>query len=57
LAAEAAIPYAAIGVVTNFAAGIKKTRISADEVIKVMSGRQRVLADLLAAVIKTIQIA
>jgi 5'-methylthioadenosine phosphorylase len=52
LAAEAGIPYAVIGVVTNFAAGVGKQRISAEEVVEVMKRKKKPLTNLLAAVVR-----
>src|SRR3989338_2121798 len=47
LAAEACIPYAVIGVVTNYASGINRQRISADEVARKMKEKSRLLSQLL----------
>lgn len=46
LAAELGIPYAAIAVVTNSAAGITPKKISAGDVNKMMSAKQEVLSKL-----------
>jgi 5'-methylthioadenosine phosphorylase len=54
LAAEAGIPYAVIGVVTNFAAGISPKKVSSEEVLKVMGDRKEALSKLLALVIKSL---
>ena len=48
LAAEAGIPYAAIGVVTNYAAGITGRKVSSQEVIEVMKMKQETLARLIS---------
>ncbi|MBN2058677.1 MAG: MTAP family purine nucleoside phosphorylase [Candidatus Saganbacteria bacterium] len=54
LAAEISIPYAAIGVVTNYAAGVTSRRISAHEVLVVMKQRSAELARLLEAAIRAV---
>ncbi len=54
LAAEAGIPYAVIGVVTNFAAGIIPKKVTSEEVLKVMGDRKEALSKLLALVIKSL---
>jgi 5'-methylthioadenosine phosphorylase len=50
LAAEAGIPYAAVGIVTNFAAGISKKKISSEEVVVMMRKKAPELAKLLLEV-------
>lgn len=47
LAKEAEIPYAAIGVVTNYAAGISPKMISAEEVMEMMKGKNKALSSLI----------
>ena len=54
LAAEVGIPYAIIGVVTNFAAGISPKKISAEEVVAVMEKRKESLSKVLELVIKSL---
>jgi len=54
LAAEAGIPYATIGVVTNYAAGVSQKRVTSEEVLKVMADRKESLSKLLALVIKSL---
>lgn len=54
LAAEVDIPYAVIGVVTNYAAGISTKKISAQEVMSVMKQRIESLSKLLAQAIKSL---
>lgn len=49
LAAEAEIPYAVIGLVTNYAAGIAKTKITNKEVVEMMKRQQKILAQLLVS--------
>lgn len=51
LAAEAGTPYAVIGVVTNYAAGIKPSKLSSDEVVEVMKSKQNEMSKLLRRVI------
>jgi 5'-methylthioadenosine phosphorylase len=50
LAAEAGIPYTAVGIVTNYAAGISKKRISSEEVVEMMQKKAPELAKLLLEV-------
>ena len=52
LAAEARIPYSAIGVVTNFAAGVSNRHITASEVIVVMKEKAAPLSELILQTIK-----
>lgn len=47
LAKEAEIPYAAIGVVTNYAAGISPKMITSEEVMEMMKIRNKALSSLL----------
>jgi 5'-methylthioadenosine phosphorylase len=47
LAMEAEIPYAALGVVTNYAAGISPKKISTEEVMETMRIRNKALSALL----------
>lgn len=54
LAAEAEIPYAAVGVVTNYAAGISSKKVTVEEVLEVMQKRKQALSKLLALVIKSL---
>ena len=54
LVAETGIPYAVIGVVTNFAAGISPKKVSAEEVVRVMKDRKESLSKLLKLVIKSL---
>jgi 5'-methylthioadenosine phosphorylase len=54
LAAEAGIPYAVVGVITNFAVGISPKKVSAEEVVAVMKQRKESLSKLLALVIKSL---
>jgi 5'-methylthioadenosine phosphorylase len=54
LAVEADIPYAAIGVVTNYAAGIKPDRLSPEEVMKMMRKKSGVISKILLKVIKAL---
>lgn len=54
LAAEVGIPYAVIGVITNFAAGINPKKVSAEEVVRVMKDRKESLSKLLELVIKSL---
>lgn len=54
LAAEAGIPYAAVGVITNYAAGVSSKKVSAEEVMAVMKDRRESLSKLLALVIKSL---
>lgn len=52
LAAEAGIPYAAIAVVTNYAAGISPKKIDPKHVVAVMKEKSKILSRLLIEVIK-----
>ena len=52
LAAELGIAYAAIGVVTNFAAGVSHKRVSSAEVIETMKRKSESLAKLILQTIK-----
>jgi len=52
LAAEARIPYAAIGVVTNFAAGISHRHITSSEIIVVMKEKAAPLSELILQTIR-----
>jgi len=54
LAAELGIPYAVIGVVTNFAAGITSKRVSGAEVLVTMKDKSQVLSQMLLKVIETL---
>jgi 5'-methylthioadenosine phosphorylase len=54
LAAEAGIPYAVVGIVTNYAAGISTKKVSAKEVMTVMKQRIESLSKLLAQAIKAL---
>jgi 5'-methylthioadenosine phosphorylase len=54
LTAEIGVPYAVIGVVTNFAAGISSKKVTSEEVLKVMGDRKEALSRLLALVIKSL---
>jgi len=54
LAAEADLPYAVIGVVTNYAAGISPRKITSEEVISMMKGKAAKLSQLLQQTIKMI---
>lgn len=54
LAAEAGIPYAVVGVVTNFAAGVSPKKVSAEEVVAVVRQRKEALSKLLSLVIKSL---
>jgi len=54
LAAEAGIPYAAVGIVTNYAAGISQKQISSDEVGEVMKEKAATLSKLLLETIKAL---
>ena len=56
LANEAGIPYAVIGVVTNYAAGVSSKKVSAEEVVAVMGEKREGLSRLLAQVIKYISL-
>jgi len=51
LAAEAGIPYAAIAVVTNYAAGVAAGKIDPEHVVKMMRQKNRQLSALLQQVI------
>ncbi|MBU1027155.1 MAG: MTAP family purine nucleoside phosphorylase [Candidatus Margulisbacteria bacterium] len=52
LAAEAGIPYAVIAIVTNYAAGIYKEKISSKEVFDMMKDKATTLSSLLLQTIK-----
>lgn len=52
LAAEAEIPYAVIGIVTNYAAGISREKISSQEVISMMKNKSAEISKLLLETIK-----
>jgi len=52
LAAEAGLPYAVIGVVTNYAAGISPRKITSEEVISRMKEKAAKLSQLLQQTIK-----
>ena len=52
LANEAGIPYAVIGVVTNYAAGVSLGKVSADEVVEVMGEKRAGLSRLLAQTLR-----
>ena len=47
LAIEAGLPYAAVGVVTNYAAGISPKLISSEEVLGMMKAKNQALSSLL----------
>ncbi|MDD4178607.1 MAG: MTAP family purine nucleoside phosphorylase [Candidatus Margulisbacteria bacterium] len=51
LAVEAKIPYAAIAVVTNYAAGVSPKKIDPEHVIFVMKEKSRIISDLIFQVI------
>jgi len=51
LAVEAKIPYAAIAVVTNYAAGVSPQKIDPEHVIFVMKEKARIISDLIFQVI------
>ena len=53
LSAEAGLKYASIAVVTNYAAGMSKNKLSAEEVLDMMAGKREVLTKLIE---KTIEI-
>ncbi len=52
LAAEAKLKYASIALVTNYAAGISKKKITAEEVFNMMSGKKNILTKLIAKTIE-----
>lgn len=54
LAAEAEIPYAAVAVVTNYAAGISPRKITSEEVIDMMQEKSKILSQLILQVIKSL---
>jgi 5'-methylthioadenosine phosphorylase len=54
LAAEAGIPYAAIAVVTNYAAGVSPKKIDPKHVVAVMREKSGILSKLLAEIIKSL---
>ena len=54
LAAEANIPYAAVAIVTNYAAGLSRKIVSAKEVMEVMAQRKKELSLLLESVINSL---
>lgn len=54
LAAEAGIPYAAIAVVTNYAAGVVNKKINPNHVVAVMRDKSKILSQLILEVIKRI---
>jgi 5'-methylthioadenosine phosphorylase len=54
LAAEAGIPYAAIAVVTNYAAGISPKRIDPEHVVAVMKEKSKILSRLILQVVKSL---
>lgn len=54
LAAEAKIPYAVIGVVTNYAAGISPKKITSEEVLRIMREKSKDLSNLLGEVIRSL---
>lgn len=54
LANEAKIPYAALGIVTNFAAGISKKKITSDEVFKMMDKKSKVITKIFQKVIESL---
>lgn len=54
LAAEARIPYAVTGVVTNYAAGISRQKITSQEVIRMMKQKSKILSRLLSGVIRVL---
>lgn len=54
LAAELGIPYAVIGVITNFAAGITSKRVSGAEVLVTMKDKSQVLSQMLLKVIEAL---
>ena len=54
LANEAKIPYAALAIVTNFAAGISKNKISAEEVFKIVKARANVITKIFEKVIESL---
>jgi len=54
LAAELGIPYAVIGVITNFAAGITSKRVSGAEVLVTMKDKSSVLSQMLLKVIEAL---
>jgi 5'-methylthioadenosine phosphorylase len=54
LAAEAGIPYAAIVVVTNYAAGVTPRRIEAGHVVAMMKGKSKILSQMIFHVIESI---
>lgn len=54
LAAEVGIPYAGIAVITNYAAGISRKKVSPDEVIEVMKQRSKPLSNLILKTIKSL---
>jgi 5'-methylthioadenosine phosphorylase len=54
LAVEAGIPYAAIAVVTNYAAGVVDKKIDPEHVVKLMRGKTRLLSQLIKETIKSV---
>ena len=54
LAAEAGIPYAALAVVTNYAAGVSRKKVSSEEVVAMMKKMSRSLSDLMLGVIRSL---
>ena len=54
LAAEAGIPYAAIAVVTNYAAGVVNKKIDPNHVVAAMRDKSKILSRLILEVIKRI---
>ncbi len=54
LAAEVGIPYAVIAIVTNYAAGVSKEKITSDEVFTMMTEKAQPLSNLVLQVIKAI---
>ncbi|MDD5594120.1 MAG: MTAP family purine nucleoside phosphorylase [Candidatus Margulisbacteria bacterium] len=52
LAAETGIPYAVIGIVTNYAAGISRKKISSQEVMAMMKNKSAEISKLLLETIK-----
>jgi 5'-methylthioadenosine phosphorylase len=54
LAAELGMPYAVIGIVTNYASGISAEKVTSEEVIRMMSEKSGKLSELLLQTIRLI---